>query len=349
MRGDLSIPPTAPLTPGNVSPIPEVKTDGRILGEFEHQAALVLGVNELIQYHQETLVQIIALIRDRVQIIGIVADDEQRAKTIALLRIHDLPEDCMTFFRWPVEAMWVRDYAPYFVVGSHLTAVSFKYSEGNRDYEDNFAVAFAASFRLHYDHCHLTFDGGNLICNGADLCTTTMQLDACNQGRGYNTKQIGELLHDHFHFKRWIRLIPLEGEPTSHADMFVTLCAVNKAIVGLYRMDDDPVNAQILDQNASTLKGEPTPKGPLEVIRIPMPSHRDGNWRTYTNVMYANGVVLVPQYSDSDPALDKVALNVFREALPDWRVVGIDCSKLIAKRGALHCVSRNVPMLGDPP
>jgi agmatine/peptidylarginine deiminase len=64
-------------------------------------------------------------------------------------------------------------------------------------------------------------------------------------------------------------------------------------------------------------------------------------------VIYANGVVLVPQYPDTDPELDKVALQVFRDVLPDWKVVGIDCSKLITKRGALHCISRNVPSLGN--
>ena len=33
--------------------------------------------------------------------------------------------------------------------------------------------------------------------------------------------------------------------------------------------------------------------------------------------------------------------------LPDWKVVGIDCSKLIVKRGALHCISRQVPSLDE--
>jgi agmatine deiminase len=89
-----------------------------------------------------------------------------------------------------------------------------------------------------------------------------------------------------------------------------------------------------------------TRQGPIDVVRIPMPSHSDGNWRSYTNVIYANGVVLVPQYPDTNPDLDKFALNVFREAMPDWKIIGIDCSKLIAKRGALHCVSRNIPSLG---
>ncbi len=344
---ELSVSLADPVSAEHVWPIPETQTSGRIVGEFEHQAALILGVNELVQFHQETLVQILREIHDRIRIIGVVANEEQRSKTIALFKAHDLSEDSIAFFHWPVEAMWIRDYAPYFVIGDHPTVVDFNYPERNRDFEDNFGVAFAATFRLHYDHCHLTFEGGNLTSNGAGLCVTTSKIGARNQERGYDAKQIGELLHDHFHFDRWVYLIPLEDEPTSHADMFVTLCAVNKAIVGLYRTDEDPVNSQILDRNATTLQASLTPKGPMEVVRIPMPSHRDGNWRTYTNVIYANGVVLVPQYPDSDPTLDKVALNVFREALPEWKVVGIDCSKLIAKRGALHCISRNVPMLGD--
>jgi Porphyromonas-type peptidyl-arginine deiminase len=49
-----------------------------------------------------------------------------------------------------------------------------------------------------------------------------------------------------------------------------------------------------------------------------------------------NGVVLVPQYHDPEPDLDRVAVNAYRDALPDWKVVGIDCSKLIVKRGALN-------------
>jgi agmatine deiminase len=330
----------------SVRPIPDLVTTGRIFAGFEHQEAMLLGVNELVQFHQDTLAQIVAAIHDRIKIIGIVANDEQRIQTIALLNAHRLPDDSIDFFRWPIEATWVRDYAPFFMVGDHVTVVDFSYPQQNRDYEDNFPMALAATFGMHYNHCGLTFDGGNLLGNGDGVCVTTLRIIARNQDRGYNSDQIGALLHDHFHFERWVRLHELEGEPTGHADMFVTFCAMNKAIVGIYRPDDDATNAQILDENASTLKGELTRQGPIDVVRIPMPSHRDGNWRSFTNVIYANGVALVPQYPDTNPDLDKIALIVFREALPDWKIVGIDCSKLISKRGALHCVSRNIPSLG---
>ncbi len=330
----------------HVWPVPDVKTDGRICGEFEHQAALILGVNELIQYHPKTLADMVAAIHDRIKILGVVANDEQRAQTLALLREHGLSEDSIDFFHWPVEAMWVRDYSPFYLVGDHVTAVDFTYPEQNRDLEDNFGMAFAATFRLHFDHCHLTLEGGNLTSNGDGLCVSTTKLAVKNGERGYDQQRIGGLLAEHFHFKRWVRVKPLEDEPTGHADMFLTFAGTNKAIVGFYATKDDPVNAKILDDNASVLQGEATKAGPMEVIRVPMPSHGDGNWRTYTNVIYANGVVLVPQYPDTDPELDKVALRVFQETLPDWKVVGIDCSKLITKRGAMHCISHEVPSLG---
>jgi agmatine/peptidylarginine deiminase len=168
-----------------------------------------------------------------------------------------------------------------------------------------------------------------------------MQLNA---SRGYDEKRIGALLHDHFHFQRWIRLNPLDGEPTGHADMFFTMYAPNKCFVGVYRPEQDGANARILDENAGILKGEETTAGPMEVARLPMPSHADGNWRSYANVIYANGVVLVPQYPSTDRDLDKIALQLFRDALPDWKVVGIDCDTLIKKRGALHCISRQLPL-----
>lgn len=336
-------------TEEHVWPIADAKTDGRIRGEFEHQAALILGVNELVQYHPETLAQIVAALHDRIKILGVIANDEQRARTLSLLREHGLSEDSIDFFQWPVEAMWVRDYAPFFVCGDHVTVVDYTYPEQNRDLEDNFGMAFAATFRMHFDHCHLSLEGGNLTCNGDGLCVSTTKLAIQNGERGYDGQRIGDLLAQHFHFNRWVRLKPLEDEPTGHADMFLTLAATNKAIVGYYSTNDDPVNAPILDGNAAVLQGEATKAGPMQVIRVPMPSHKDGNWRTYTNVVYANGVVLVPQYPDTDPELDKVALRVFQETLPDWKVVGIDCSQLITKRGALHCISRQVPSLDERP
>lgn len=328
-----------------VRPIPELATTGRVIGGFEHQAAMILGVNGLLRIDPEVLVQIVEAIHERIKIIGVVSNAEQRARAIELLKARGLGETSVQFFQWPVESMWVRDYSPYFIVGKHATVIDFTYAKPDSDLEEAFGPAFAASFNLHYTHSGLTFEGGDLISNGDGVCITTPGSFASNSARGYDLNRIGEILHDQFHFARWVRLDPLHEEPTGHVDMFVTLCAKNKAVLGVCSRDEDSINAEILDRTASQLKGEATSSGPMEVVRIPMPSHRDGVWRSYTNVIYANGIVLVPQYPDSDPKLDKVALDVFQEALPSWKAIGINCSKLVAQGGGLHRISRPVPSL----
>jgi agmatine/peptidylarginine deiminase len=346
-RGESPGPSSDAVKTVSVLPTATAKPEGRVRGEFEDQAALIVGFNELVQYHPEILVQLVAAVHERIKVIGVVADEDQRAKVVALLQEKRLSTASVELFSWPVEAMWVGEYAPFFVTGDQTTAVAFTYGERNRDLENAFGVAFAATFRLQFDHCRLTLDGGNLLVNGKGTVVTTTKVAAGNADRKYDAARVGELLHDHFHFNRWIHLTALKDEPTGNADMFVTFCAANKALVGVCRAEDDADNAKLLDENATILKGEPTTNGPLDVIRIPMPSHKDGKWRTYTSVIYANGVVLVPQYPDTDPKLDKVALTLFGEALPDWKVVGIDCSKLIAKRGALHSLARQVPALDE--
>ena len=49
----------------------------------------------------------------------------------------------------------------------------------------------------------------------------------------------------------------------------------------------------------------------------------------------------------ADAALDKVALATYRKLLPNWEMVGIDCSTLADKRGALHCISFNIPWMPE--
>ncbi len=339
---------SSPPHPGEdvaVRPIPDMSGSGRVVAGFEHQEALLLGVNGLLEVDPQAFVRIVDAIHDRLKIVGIVANSEQRSAAAALLRSNHLAETSVDFFRWPVESPWLRHYAPYFMTGDHTTVVDFTYAGQNHDIDDAFGPVFAASFNLHYIHCGLTFDGGDLLANGDGLCITTPGSFAANSERGYDLNRVGEILHDQFHFKRWVRMDPIPDEPSGNAGVFLTLCAMNKAIMGVYRREDDSVAAGVLDNNAAVLKGEPTSSGPMEVIRIPMPGHSDGIWRTYTNVIYANGVVLVPQYPDSVPELDKVALSVFQQALPQWKIVGIDCSALAAKGGGLHRASRAVPAL----
>jgi agmatine/peptidylarginine deiminase len=63
---------------------------------------------------------------------------------------------------------------------------------------------------------------------------------------------------------------------------------------------------------------------------------------TYTNVVYANGVLLVPKYGDVDDAGHANAVGIYQQLLPDWKIVSVESSGWLALKGSLHCVTKNL-------
>ena len=87
----------------------------------------------------------------------------------------------------------------------------------------------------------------------------------------------------------------------------------------------------------------------MRVERVPMGARHDGVFRSYTNCVFANGVLLVPKYREHDGWRLGHCEMLFRRLLPGWTVVPIDASDLIQECGALHCVSLNIPALNGAP
>ena len=73
----------------------------------------------------------------------------------------------------------------------------------------------------------------------------------------------------------------------------------------------------------------------------------NASYRTYANNVFINGTVLVPTYRTE---YDTVGLRILREALPGYRVIGIDCDSdqnIIAQSGAIHCITKTIGV-ADP-
>ena len=265
-----------------VVPAPTEAATGRVVGEFEHQAAIMIGCNEMLAYHPRTLIQMVSALRTHVKILGLIWSKEQRKLAIDLLKANGLPEDCIDFYTWPAKSMWVRDFGPFFLMqgkNGPATVVGYAYAQPNRDYGDLFSASFAATLHYEFERAELSFEGGNLLTNGDGLCVTTHRILRQNIERGYEPNDptpITNILAGTFRFNRWAHLNQLDGEPTGHADMFCTICGTNQAVVASYTQEQDAANADILDKNAATLAQEPTAKGPMKVMDL-MPGHRDYN------------------------------------------------------------------------
>lgn len=317
----------------------------RIPGEFEHQEAVMLGFNELIELHPQTLVDIVRAIDGRKKIVGLISRPEQEQLALGLLKMNGLKTEHVSFFLWPAASMWVQDFGPQQLVNGDVRIIDFAYHHPGRDAEDELPMAFAATYGMKIAHSKLTLEGGNFLSNGRGLCISSAALIEQNQVRQYDIPTIGRILKSDFRFSQWSYLMPIVGESTGHLDMFLTIANPSTVVLASFDPKEDSVNATRMDDNAKALSSIQVEGKPLRIVRIPSPSSHDGKWRTYTNVIYANGVLLVPQYPDFSPELDRRALEVYRETLPDWKIVGIDASKLIQQRGSLHCLSLNLPIM----
>lgn len=205
--------------------------------------------------------------------------------------------------------------------------------------DDHVAVALARAVgaRSVRTLCHIA--GGNLLTNGKGLCISTTELLRRNAELGFEEHQVTAFIKRLFGAEKVLYLEPLAGEPTGDVDWFATFVSPQTIVVGDYD-ERDPENAAILDRNAARLAEATTPAEPLRVVRIPMPPHgSDVFGGTYTNVVFANGMLLVPTWPDAPAGLQRQALDTYRRLLPAWNVVGIDAAEICLRKGALRCAT----------
>jgi len=204
---------------------------------------------------------------------------------------------------------------------------------------DRSALAETQRFRLPGD-----FESHEAIVVVADglLLTTTQAVNA-NIEAGHDSRMITRFLGGQLGAAQIVVLEPLRGEHTAHVDMFACFTSADTVVVGEYAKSVDRVNAAVLDRNAARLAEIHVEGKKLNVVRIPMPSNRDGVWRTYTNVVFADGTLLVPGYPRVSMVSQRRAMAVYERCLPGWKVVSVDLRALIRHEGGLRCISTYVP------
>jgi agmatine deiminase len=320
-------------------------------GEFEDHAALVVGLTDLLEHCPQAAVDLVDALADRIPLIAIVRGEEQRRQAIVLLTDWGVPAHRLHFVFMPVGS-WMRDFAPSFVRWSdgRVWALDPQYPfASDNPTHDVVPAALASLLRVPRRPVPLALEGGNLLSNGWDLCVCTSALLDVNRhvGHEYGPGDLRSVLDQYYGFFRTVLLEPLLGHRTLHADMFVTFVRPDVVVVGACDARDDAAGAAVLDRNAAALKDATTRSRPLQVERIPMPPYRDGVCRTYTNVIYANGRLLVPHYPAVDPALERRAMETYERLLPGWELVQVNCRDVIRYGGGLRCLSSHVPWLHD--
>ncbi|QDT10430.1 Agmatine deiminase [Planctomycetes bacterium K23_9] len=318
--------------------------------EFEPQSSLTLAWGMRQWTHQATL-DIAKAIHGKVGLIVLADNDESLAEARSEFTAANIPAADVQFRVYQFESPWFRDAGP--IVGETAS--------GNTIWFDSQLAREGALERCAFDaipqflsrseavglvDTALYVEGGAVLSDGQGLTACSSWIFDRNRELGIEDAQIVSELRRIAGTKILAPLEPLDGESTGHIDLFMTIPAPRTIVIGQYK-DADSTNGKLLDEHANRLAKAQVDGDKINVVRVPMPENSDGVMRTYTNVIYANGILLVPSYPDVDQSIEQEVERVYRSVLPNWKIKFIDCSQIVRKGGALHCLVSNLGYIDE--
>ncbi|NBC09263.1 MAG: T9SS type A sorting domain-containing protein [Bacteroidetes bacterium] len=334
-------------TPNTPPPAPV-----RLMAEWEEaQALLVSWRNE----HTELLREIV---RHGVNECTVYVFVKENLDAVAdYLEAGGVPLDNVVLLQAPYNSIWIRDYGPWTIYHNDVDSLmiaDWRYNRPTREDDDKIPAFIAEHLGLPvfeaadppYRWVHA---GGNNLRDGMG---TIFSSDLVLEENPDKTEaEIDELAELFLGAGRYVKLPRLPYDVISHLDMHMRFIDEETVFIGQY--PEGVADGPQIEANIEYLRNEVlTPFGNhYNILRLPMPPDgndrypdQGGDYRTYTNSLFLNGTVMVPIYEEK---YDTTALRLYRENLPGYNVVGIDCNDIIPRFGAIHCITKIVGV-ADP-
>lgn len=248
-------------------------------------------------------------------------------------------------------SVWVRDYGPqsiYLQGTNQLAFVDWVYNRP-RPEDDQIPVVMAnylnlPVYQMTVSPNRLTTTGGNFMNDGFGKGFSSKLV--LTENSSLTEAQIDTIKKRYMGISPYVKMTVLPYDGIHHIDMHMKLIDEETLLVGQYPqgVSDGPqieANINYILNNYQTSYGRP-----YRVVRIPMPPDENGkypsqgsDYLTYTNATILNNLVLVPIYGRPT---DSEALSIYREAMPGYKVVGINMRNVIPASGAIHCITREI-------
>ena len=265
----------------------------------------------------------------------------------------------VSFIETSFNSIWIRDYGPNSVYTNDvdsLLIIDWIYNRP-RALDDQVpeAIANFLDIPIHSTISppnDLVHTGGNFMADGMGTgFSSKLVLDENDITNNWGTSNHSEsdvdrIMDDYMGIDEYIKMEVLPYDLIHHIDMHMKLLDETRLLVGEYPpgIADGPqieANIQYILSQFQNPFGEP-----YDIIRIPMPPdfngrypNQNGDYRTYANAIFINKTILVPTYEER---YDTTALRIWRENMPGYNVVGIDCNSIIPLSGALHCITKEI-------
>ena len=325
----------------------------RTAAEWEEMSSVLIS----FQYYENFLTEIVRYAREEAHVY-IFCDDSNSVKNTLTNSGVDLSN--ISYLQHSMNSVWIRDYGPNNIYKNDvedLSLVDWVYNR-NRPDDDTSPDYFAQQTNIPIygtvnPPTDLVNTGGNFMSDGFGTAfASELVLDENATTSSFNQTpkteaDIDTIMKNFMGINRYILMPTLPFDGIHHIDMHIKLLDEQTLLVGEYPtgVADGPQieqNIQYIQNNFNSVFGKP-----YKIIRIPMPPDASGNYPdnwgdycTYTNSLIINKTVLVPIYNNTQ--YDTTALRIYHQAMPGYRIVGIDASTPIAASGAIHCTTHEI-------
>lgn len=253
------------------------------------------------------------------------------------------------FVEYTANDTWARDSSALAVEeNGEIKLLNFTFNawggKFDAELDNKMSRALASVYSAPVEDIDFILEGGGVESNGAGLILTTSEcMLNPNRNKGFTKEEITQKLKEYFGAKEILYLNHgyLAGDDTdSHIDTLARF--ISKDTIMYVACDNErDEHYEALKKMEDELK-EFVIEHKLKLIKLPMSSavYYDNERlpATYANFLFVNDGVLVPTYNVKE---DAEALETFKWAFPNRKVVGVDCSTLIRQHGSLHCVTMN--------
>lgn len=258
--------------------------------------------------------------------------------------------DSVRFIDTPFNSIWVRDYGPWTVYQNDVDSLLLVDWIYNRPRPSDDAVPAGIAdylalpiYEAIIDPDDFIHTGGNHLPDGMGTAFSSTLVREENPDK--SEAEIDSIVKSYLGVHNYIKFPTLPFDGIHHLDMHMRIIDEETIIFGEYPegiADGPQINANIeyLQEEFTTSFGNK-----YNIIRMPMPPENNrfpdqgGDYRTYTNSVFVNKTLLVPTYEEK---YDTTALRIYRENLPGYNVVGINCNSIIPSLGAIHCITKLV-------
>ncbi|WP_299728271.1 agmatine deiminase [uncultured Endozoicomonas sp.] len=272
---------------------------------------------------------------------------------------------------------WMRDFGPTVLINDQqeARAISWQFNAWGGltnglyfpwDKDDQVAEKISGLMGIDHYEAPFVMEGGAIHTDGEGTLYTTEEC-LLNVGRNPSlTKaQIESRLSDYLNISKviWIPQGLYNDETNGHVDNLMHVIAPAEVVLSWCDDPEDPqydISRAALDVLNST---EDAKGRGIKVHKLPVPGplflteeeassiepskgmKREAGERlsaSYSNFLMINKTVVMPLL---DETTDQRAMDVLKNALPDYQVIGVPGREILLGGGNIHCITQQIPAL----